>query len=90
MAAKTPVVTTNVGGLPEQISEETGIIVKPEDSEAITSAVDELLNDGARLQNASDAALERVREKFSWERVAEEIVTAYIDILKQEHTLSTG
>lgn len=90
MAAETPVVTTNVGGLPEQISEETGILVEPDDSEAITKAVDEFLKDKERLQNASDASLKRVRENFSWEKVAEETTTTYIDILKQESTQSTG
>jgi starch synthase len=89
MAAGTPVVTTNVGGLPEQISEESGILVEPEDSEAITRAVEEFLQDEERLQNASDAALRRVRENFSWETVAKETATTYIDILKQEPTQST-
>lgn len=84
MAAGTPVVTTNVGGLSEQISEETGILVEPEDSEAVTRAVDEFLKDEERLQNASDAALDRVRENFSWNKVAEKTATTYIDILKQE------
>lgn len=90
MAAGAPVVTTNVGGLPEQISEETGILVRPEDPKAITRAVDEFLKDEKRLQNASDAALERVRENFSWEKVAEETATTYMDILKQQPTRSMG
>lgn len=83
MAASTPVVTTNVGGIPEQISDQTGILVKPEDSEAIANAVEEFLNDEDRRQTASEAALERVRDEFSWESVAEQTATTYIDILKQ-------
>jgi len=85
MAAGTPVVTTTVGGLPEQISDQVGTLVEPKDTESIASAIDEFLYNEERRQMASEAALRRVREKFSWETVAERTAKEYIEILKQNN-----
>jgi len=83
MAAGTPIVTTNVGGLPEQITNQTGILVEPEDPEAVANAVEGLLQDEDQRRTASEAARERVRTEFSWETVARKTATTYLDILNR-------
>ena len=45
MASGKPVVATNVGGIPEIVNEETGILVNPEDPVGLAEAIDELLQD---------------------------------------------
>lgn len=86
MAAGTPIVTTNVGGLPEQITNQTGILVEPENPEAIANAVERLLQDEDQRRTASEAALERVKAKFSWETVVRKTATTYLDILNQQNS----
>ena len=81
MAAGTPVVTTNVGGLPEQISDQAGMLVEPEDAEAIAKVIERFLKDDNRRRTAAEAAYEQMKEKYSWETVAKETTMTYLDIL---------
>lgn len=64
-----PVVTTNVGGLPEVVRDgETGFIVPPADGEALAAAIGRFF----REQKAADfgTAVAREKEKYSWDRMA--------------------
>src|SRR5260370_5717029 len=45
MAASVPVVATRVGGNPELVSERTGILVPPDDVDALAAAIERLLGD---------------------------------------------
>lgn len=66
MACGTPVVTTDVGGIPEYATHgESALLVPPRDTHALRDALDELLaspDDRARL---GERARERARE-FAW------------------------
>jgi glycosyltransferase involved in cell wall biosynthesis len=56
MAARTPVVATRVGALPEVIiHEHTGLVVEPGDAGALAKALDTVIGDPA-LQRAYGAA----------------------------------
>lgn len=77
LAAGTPVVSTTVGGIPEQITDETGILVPPERPDEIAGAVDELLNDEQRRASMSEAAIERAKTEYSWDGVARKTVNVY-------------
>ncbi|WP_435196360.1 glycosyltransferase family 4 protein [Natronomonas sp. EA1] len=77
MAAQTPVITTEVGGLPEQITEETGILLSPQTPTELTNALDELLNDEQRRIEMGKNAIERVRRQYSWESIAERAASVY-------------
>lgn len=77
LAAGTPVVSTTVGGIPEQITNETGILVPPERPDEIAGAVDELLNDDQRRASMSEAAIERAKTEYSWDGVARKTVNVY-------------
>lgn len=77
LASGTPVVSTTVGGIPEQITDETGILVPPERPDEIARAVDELLNDDQRRASMSEAAIERAKSEYSWDGVARKTIDVY-------------
>lgn len=61
-----PVITTNVGGLSEEVIDgETGYVVAPEDPAAIAAAVERFCR--ARAGHDFAAAIVRFRAQFSWE-----------------------
>jgi glycosyltransferase involved in cell wall biosynthesis len=66
LACGRPVVATNVGGIPELVDSESGILVAPQDSEALAEALSEALSrpwDEPRISQ---------RSQRSWDQVAEE------------------
>lgn len=66
MAAKLPVVATNVGGAGEAIIEnETGFLVESDDDEAMANRLIELLENEEKAQNFGVKGREIVEEKFS-------------------------
>ncbi|NLO04252.1 MAG: glycosyltransferase family 4 protein [candidate division WS1 bacterium] len=71
-AAGTPSIGTNFGGIPDAIADgETGLLVEPDDHEALGQAIVGLLEDDARREEMGQAARQRVREQYTWQRVAE-------------------
>jgi len=71
-AAGTPSVATNFGGIPDAVVDgETGLLVEPDDADALAGALVELLDAPDRRRAMGEAARERVRAEFTWTRVAE-------------------
>lgn len=65
MAAARPVVASAVGGIPEAIcSRETGLLVPPDDPDALASAVIEILTDPRTAAAMGRRAAEFVRREF--------------------------
>lgn len=65
LASGCPVVASNVGGNPEIITNfENGILVEPNNSEAIADAVNMLLNDASLMKNLSINAIADVEKRF--------------------------
>ncbi|WPL17685.1 D-inositol 3-phosphate glycosyltransferase [Thiorhodovibrio winogradskyi] len=81
-AVGTPVVATKVGGIPEIITDGiNGILVPPQDSDAIKNAVNRLLSDDTFRHQLGSAAKRNVHENFSiqlalkaWREVVSECV----------------
>jgi glycogen(starch) synthase len=64
-----PVVGMRVGGLPEVVVHgQTGLLVEPEDSQALAEAVTFLFDHPQRAAQMGEAARQRAREVFSWEQ----------------------
>lgn len=77
-AAGRPVVVTNVGGLPETVIDgKTGLVVPPNDVEALTSSVRMLLTDPDRARQLGLNGRELVRENFTLDAYAEEMIAQY-------------
>jgi glycosyltransferase involved in cell wall biosynthesis len=82
MAAGLPVVATAVGGVPEQIVHlETGILVPPDDPEAIADWLLRLHDEPELRRRLGEAAARRARSEFTLARQAEGLHRAYLAAL---------
>tara|TARA_B100000470_G_scaffold106132_1_gene81888 strand:- start:453 stop:1394 length:942 start_codon:yes stop_codon:yes gene_type:complete len=73
-----PVIATNVGGIPELISNNiTGLLVPPENPEAMTDAINKLLSDNNTKQKLSKNAFEFINKNFSWDVLIEKYIKLY-------------
>ena len=79
MAAGVPVIATTVGGLPEQIEHlETGVLVRPEDPEALSNWIVRLHDEPALRSKLVAAASERTRLRFTLAGQAEGLHRSYL------------
>ena len=81
-AASTPVVATRVGGVADVVVDgRTGLLCPPGDPAAVYAAVLELLGNPARARGMGAAARESVRERFTIERLANDLAGLYGELL---------
>lgn len=74
MAVGLPVIASNISGIPEVISHgETGILVKPGDSDGINQHIDELMSDRQRYQQIRRAARAQLEKRFDLQERNKEI-----------------
>jgi glycosyltransferase involved in cell wall biosynthesis len=72
MAAGAPVVATGVSGIPELVEHEVnGLLVPPDDPEALADALLRLRDDPALAARVAAAGRETVRERFDGEHLAQ-------------------
>lgn len=82
MLAQLPVVASEVSSIPEiVVHRETGLLVPPDDPAQLAAAVRSLLADPARGVAYGKAGRERVVERFSVNRMAEETAQVYTEAL---------
>jgi glycosyltransferase involved in cell wall biosynthesis len=80
-----PVVAGAHGGLPEIVEDGvTGFLVEPTDAAALAEAVDRLLADPGLRTRMGEAGRERVSELFSVDRMVDEHVALYRELLGWE------
>jgi glycogen(starch) synthase len=73
-----PCVASRVGGLPEVIQEgETGLLVAPDDADALARAVASLLSNPERLRAMGANAQSRALERFDFRRCVENYLDLY-------------
>lgn len=77
LACGVPQVATAVAGTPEAVSEQTGILIPPNDSRALAGAVIALLQDDERRRAAAAASTRRHGELFSLDRMVRETAAVY-------------
>jgi glycosyltransferase involved in cell wall biosynthesis len=79
---KIPIIATNVGGIPELITDNvTGILVPPNNSEILLKKINELLVDNETAKRLSDAGYEFVMNNLTWEVLLPEYVKFYEDLV---------
>jgi len=83
MSCAVPVVATTGGALPEVVgvSGETGLLVEPNNPEALVEAIRSLLDDAALRQRLGDNGRQRVIERFTWQVTARGTAACYEAIL---------
>lgn len=73
-AQRLPAVVSNVGAMPALVRHgESGLVVPPDDADALAVALRELLTDPAKCRRFGEAAYRDVSERFSWEAVGRKL-----------------
>ena len=86
IAAGTPLVTTNVGGLGEAVIDgKTGLSFPPRDVRALAAAVCDVLDDPAAAHLRALTARERLTSDFDWHTVAARTAGVYLAAKRGEH-----
>jgi glycosyltransferase involved in cell wall biosynthesis len=81
MLAAKPVVATQVSSAPEIVADgETGLLVPPDDPEALAGAVLALLGDPTRARDMGEAGLARAKSEFSVEKMAARTAAVYASV----------
>ncbi|MFZ0768910.1 MAG: glycosyltransferase family 4 protein, partial [Acidimicrobiales bacterium] len=86
MSCAVPVVATTGGALPEVVgrSGETGLLVEPNNPEALVDAIRSLLDDAPLRKRLGAAGRQRVMERFTWQVTARGTAACYDAILSGE------
>ena len=78
-----PVVATNVGGIPELISDNnTGLLVPPENPEKIADAVNDLLSNPKKAKKLAINGNNFVKKNMTWDVMLPKFIQFYEDLLK--------
>jgi glycosyltransferase involved in cell wall biosynthesis len=78
MAAGLPVIATDVGGNAEAVKDNvTGIVVPPENPEALSVAILRLLSDTAEAKRMGEDGKALVKEKFTTGAMMAQITAVY-------------
>jgi glycosyltransferase involved in cell wall biosynthesis len=84
MASGTPCVGSRVGGIPDVITPEVGLLVEPGDVRGLAEAINMYLEDNYLWRNASQKARERVESTYDWFALAENMIEVYEKVLNKE------
>lgn len=71
MASGLAIISTNVGGIPYQVTDDYGTLVKAGDAKAFAGAVSVFLQNKSSLNEKGRCAKSSVVDKFSWEKSGE-------------------
>jgi len=80
-AAVVPLITTNVGGIPEVFGPQASRLIPPGDAVALAAAISSALADPTVLRNESLTLRARVRAEFSAGVMADAVLAAYGEAL---------
>jgi len=79
MACKTPVIATAVGGMPQVVSGDCGLLVPSNDAASLAEAILSVLS-----HPGANATVERARnrtvEEFSWYAIAQDTLSLYMEL----------
>lgn len=79
LACGLPVISTPVGGIPEMVSEKTGILVTPGDEEALASAIESVANGNVQF-NREDIL--NAGRAYSYQSVGRFLMDVYTEAIK--------
>ena len=85
MACGTAVVASRTGGIPEVVVDGvTGLLVPPDEEEALAAALNELIRDPGRAEAMGRSGRERAVTEFSWASVAIQTAELYAKVIRPE------
>jgi glycosyltransferase involved in cell wall biosynthesis len=81
-AARACVLATRFGGIPSMVrDDDTGLLVEPENPQALADAIQRLLNQPELRRRLADNAFAEVRDHYSWIKIAGEFAQLYREVL---------
>jgi len=83
IAARLPILTTNVGGIPEIFGTESDRLVAPGDDAALAAAMAGLLRQPDEAMHAATARAERLRQRFSLAVMASKVEGFYREVARR-------
>jgi starch synthase len=87
MACGTAVVASKVGGIPEVVADgETGLLVPPDDPEALADSINALTRDPDRAKAMGAAGRERASTLFDWGKIAQQTAELYRTVATANRT----
>jgi glycosyltransferase involved in cell wall biosynthesis len=91
-ACERPIVTTNMPGCREIVRDgRNGLLVPPKDSEALAEALREIITRPTRREEMGKRGRELVKEEFSLERVVNDTMAVYDEVLAtRQQASATG
>jgi len=85
MACGLPVVGSNVGGIPDIITEGiSGILLQEKDISDISKTILLLMDDDELRKKIAHSSLEMVKNRFSWKDVSKRYVDVYNEVLNKD------
>jgi L-malate glycosyltransferase len=82
LASGIPVIASEVGGIPEHIADERGILVKMRDEKALKDAMNKMIDSLKENIYDKEKLAEYARIHFSYEDVSKKFLHLYRDVLK--------
>ncbi len=82
LACGTPVVTTSAGALPEVVGD-AGVLVPPEDPQALAKAIAALLEQPAARAELGARGRRRIESRYGWPSIAAATARAYAEVLAE-------
>jgi glycosyltransferase involved in cell wall biosynthesis len=81
-----PIIACNVGPVPELVGEEAALLVPPDDVQALSGILDQLLGDPALRSRMSEAAYYRAEGLPRWE----DATTGFLHVLRETQVLRSA
>jgi glycosyltransferase involved in cell wall biosynthesis len=86
MACRKAIVGTRVGGIPEVVDDgRTGLLVDPRDARQLATAIVKLLQDRQQRERMAAAGYERVRARFTVDRMVAQTAAVYRRLSRKPH-----
>jgi len=84
MAAKSPVIVSDTGGLSEIVEHDvTGVKVYPDNPDSLAWGITKVLSDGNYADWIRTNAYKKAKEKYDWNRIAEQTTEIYNSVLSE-------
>lgn len=86
MACETPVIGSDIGGLKDVLlDKKTGFLVKPGNVSDLTDKINLLVSQRQLAKELGIACRKRVKEHFTWEKIAKQYIEIYRELLEPEN-----
>ena len=80
MGSSLPVVASNVGGVPFEVTDETGLLVPPGDAPSLAAALDRICASPDMRRSMGQHGRRRVLDHFDWNTSADAAIAIYREI----------